>query len=116
MPMYQNSSEVMKYVVTAKTSHISGLLNCGQTQFWLGSGKRYQSIHGRPVWKATKVMAQITAKIVIASARGLMPVRHVWRNRDRIAEISVPAWPIPIQNTKLTMSKAQATGIMLPHT
>src|SRR6185369_8277552 len=33
-----------------------------------------------------------------------------------MALISVPAWPIPIQNTKLTIGNAQATGIMLPHT
>ena len=32
-PRYQKSSEVVKYVETAKTSHISGLLNCGQIWF-----------------------------------------------------------------------------------
>ena len=30
------------------------------------------------------------------------------------AEISVPAWPIPIQNTKLVMSTAQPTGWFSP--
>ena len=45
-----------------------------------------------------------------------MHVRHFWRNRNRIAEINVPAWPIPIQNTKLVMSKAQPTGRLLPQT
>ncbi len=33
-----------------------------------------------------------------------------------MAEISVPAWPMPIQKTKLVMSKAQATGMLLPQT
>ena len=32
-----------------------------------------------------------------------------------MAEISVPAWPIPIHQTKLVIAKAQATGILIPH-
>ncbi len=33
-----------------------------------------------------------------------------------MAEISVPAWPMPIQKTKLVMSKAQNTGtVVAPH-
>ena len=54
--------------------------------------------------------AQTTAKSVIASAERLIDVRHFWRVRKRMAEMSVPAWPIPIQNTKLVMSQAQPTG------
>ena len=60
--------------------------------------------------------AQMTAKIVIASAARLIEVRHFWRNRKRIAEISVPAWPMPTQNTKLVMSQAQPTGTFRPQT
>ena len=30
--------------------------------------------------------------------------------------MSVPAWPMPIQKTKLVMSKAHATGTFEPHT
>ena len=45
-----------------------------------------------------------------------MEVRHFWRNRNRIAEIRVPAWPIPIQKTKLVMSQPQPTGdVVAPH-
>ena len=55
----------------------------------------------------------MTAKIVIASAKRLIAVRHFWRNRNRIAVISVPAWPIPIQKTKLVMSQAQPTGMVV---
>ena len=33
-----------------------------------------------------------------------------------MAEMSVPAWPMPIQKTKLVISKAQATGTFDPHT
>ena len=65
---------------------------------------------------AGNIPAHITAKIVMASAMRLMLVRHCWRNRNRIAEISVPAWPMPTQNTKLTMSKPQNAGLLLPHT
>ena len=56
----------------------------------------------------------MTAKMVIASAERLIEVRHVWRKRKRIAEISVPACPIPTQNTKLVMSQAQPTGWLRP--
>ena len=31
-----------------------------------------------------------------------------------MAEISVPAWPMPIHQTKLMMSNAQPTGTLLP--
>ena len=31
-----------------------------------------------------------------------------------MAEISVPAWPIPIHQTKFVMAKPQPTGIMMP--
>ncbi len=68
----------------------------------------------RPTWIEGKSRAHMTAKIVIASANRLMDVRHFWRNRKRIAEIRVPAWPIPTQNTKLVMSQAQLTGLFRP--
>ncbi len=32
-----------------------------------------------------------------------------------MALMSVPAWPMPIHQTKLMMPKAQATGMLLPH-
>src|SRR6266511_1519199 len=58
----------------------------------------------------------MTAKMVIASAERLIEVRHFWRNRKRIAEMSVPACPIPTQNTKFVMSNAQPTGTLSPQT
>ena len=63
-----------------------------------------------------KMPAQITAKMVMASAKRLMLVRHFCRSRNRMAEISVPAWPIPTQNTKFTMAQPQPTGLFSPHT
>src|SRR5215472_297047 len=54
--------------------------------------------------------AQTTAKIVMASAKRLMELRQVCLKSSRMAEISVPAWPIPIHQTKLIIAKPQATG------
>ena len=64
----------------------------------------------RPTWIAGKMPAHMTAKIVIASEARLMEVRHFWRSKNRMAEISVPAWPIPIHQTKFTIAQPQATG------
>ena len=33
-----------------------------------------------------------------------------------MAEINVPAWPMPIHQTKLMMSIPQPTGMLMPHT
>ena len=56
----------------------------------------------------------MTAKMVIASAARLIEVRHFCRKRKRIAEMSVPAWPMPTQKTKFVMSHAQPTGTLSP--
>jgi hypothetical protein len=61
-----------------------------------------------------KVIAHMTAKMVIASAARLIDVRHFCRKRKRIAEISVPACPMPTQNTKFVMSHDQPTGVEAP--
>src|SRR3954471_19137603 len=95
-PTNQNSSDTVAYVETAKTSQISGLRNCGQTPIEFGYGSIQYASHGRPVWKSGKMPAHATANSVIASAKRLMDVRHDWRSRRRMAEISVPAWPMPI--------------------
>ena len=60
--------------------------------------------------------AHMTAKIVIASAKRLMLVRQSCRSRNKMALISVPAWPMPTQKTKLTIGQPQATVLLLPHT
>ena len=57
-----------------------------------------------------------TANSVMASEKRLMEVRQSCLRSSRMAEISVPAWPIPIHQTKLTMANPQPTGIMMPHT
>ena len=75
---------------------------------------QYAASHGRPVCSSGNIAAQATANSVIASAKRLIDVRHCCRNSSRIAEISVPAWPMPIHQTKLMMSNAQPTGMLLP--
>src|SRR6266702_780421 len=52
----------------------------------------------------------------MASAKRLIEVRHSWRSSRRMAEIRVPAWPMPIHHTKLMMSKPQPTGTLGPQT
>jgi hypothetical protein len=79
-----------------------------------GYGNSQYASHGRPVWNSGKMPAHDTANSVIASANRLIDVRHVCFSSRRIAEISVPAWPMPIHQTKLVMSNAQPTGMLLP--
>src|SRR5262245_32561887 len=116
MPKYQKTSEIVRYVLIAKTSQSSGerkFTHNGPRKFGYGSAQNAN--HGRPMWMTGKIAAHNTAKIVIASAERLIDVRHCWRKSSRIAEISVPAWPMPIQNTKLVMSNAHPTVLLSPH-
>ena len=66
------------------------------------------------MWIKGKMPAQATAKSVIASANRLIEVRHSWRRSRRIAEISVPACPMPIHQTKLMIANPQPTGTFTP--
>jgi hypothetical protein len=52
----------------------------------------------------------MTANTVIASVDRYTAVRQGERNRNRMAEMSVPAWPIPTQNTKVVMYTLQNIG------
>ena len=58
--------------------------------------------------------AQATANSVIASANRLIEVRHSCFNSRRIAEINVPAWPMPTHQTKLMIAKPHITGALMP--
>ena len=73
-------------------------------------GKSQYPSQGRPTWISGNMPAQTTAKMVMASAKRLMELRQVCLKSRRMAEISVPAWPIPIHQTKLMMANPQATG------
>src|SRR5262245_3957892 len=81
-----------------------------------GIGNSHHANQTRPTWNSGKMPAHITAKIVIASEERLMAVRHFCRSRHNTAEISVPAWPIPIHHTKFTMSQPQKVGGRKPQT
>ena len=58
--------------------------------------------------------AQATANSVMASANRLMELRQLWLSSSRMAEISVPAWPIPIHHTKFVMANPHITGVRSP--
>src|SRR5579884_237454 len=114
-PVNQNNNDTVKYVDTAKTSQISGLRNCGHTPIVSGNGKsQYAASHGRPVCRIGNMPAHMTAKSVMASAARLIDVRQLCLSSSKMAEIRVPAWPIPIHHTKLTMAKPHADGIVMP--
>ena len=49
----------------------------------------------------------------MASAKRLMELRQPCLKSSRIAEMSVPAWPMPIHQTKLMMANPQATGCVM---
>ena len=94
---------------------MSGERNCGQTFMVFGYGNsQYTASQGRPVWKSGNCPAQATAKSVMASAKRLMDVRQLCLKRRRMAEMSVPAWPMPIHQTKLRMANPQPTGMVMP--
>src|SRR5207253_2061764 len=78
------------------------------------TGARYHAIQTRPTWTPGKIAAHMTAKSVIGSAERLIDVRHLCRSKYKMAEMKVPACPIPIQKTKLVMSHAQPTGLLSP--
>src|ERR1700723_1078267 len=113
-PTYQKSKDTVAYVETAKTSHTSGLRNCGHSHIALGYGVNQKNSHGRPICSRGNMPAQATANSVMASAKRLIEVRHCWCNNNKMAEISVPAWPIPIHQTKLTIAKPQPIGMLIP--
>ena len=56
----------------------------------------------------------ISANTVITSAHRVTGRRHPASTSRRIAEISVPAWLMPIQNTKFVRYNAQNVGHRLP--
>src|ERR1035441_10372218 len=56
------------------------------------------------------IPAQTTANMVMASAKRLMELRQPCLKRRRIAEINVPAWPIPIHQSKQLIRKSHTTA------
>src|SRR6266850_1952473 len=60
--------------------------------------------------------AVMTPNTVIASATRYTARRKCERNRNRIADTSVPQWAMPTQNTKLVTYDAHMTGRVCPAT
>src|SRR3989304_309162 len=109
-PTYQTTREMVKYVLIAKKPQTRGDRKFTQRDPRVfGYGATQSASHGLPIWMMGKMPAHITANRVIASAARLTDVRHRWRSRNKTAEMSVPAWPMPIQNTKLVISNAHPT-------
>ena len=87
----------------AKKSHTSGERKFGQICRSLGYGISQKNSHGRPRWMIGNIAPIISANTVITSAQRVTGRRQLALTSRRIAEISVPAWLMPIQNTKFVM-------------
>src|SRR5678809_514078 len=98
---------MVRYVLTANTSHSSGDLKFVHRRRWFGYGRSQKKNQPRPRWISGYMPAHMTAITVIASAARLKLERYLERNRNNTAEISVPECAIPTQKTKLMMSNAQ---------
>src|SRR5437764_12564885 len=80
----------------------------------LGYGSSQYASHGRPVCSTGNNPAHITANKVIASANRLIELPQLCLSSARMAEISVPAWPMPIHQTKLMMATPVPLGTVMP--
>ena len=67
---------------------------------WFGYGTSQKNSQGRPRWMIGNMAPIISAKTVIASAHRVTGRRQRAFTSRRMAEMSVPAWLMPIQNTK----------------
>ena len=90
-------------MVIAKKSQTSGERKFGQISRLLGYGISQKNSHGRPRWMIGNIAPIISANAVMTSAQRVTGRRQPALTSRRIAEISVPAWLMPIQNTKLVM-------------
>src|SRR3954454_7898075 len=99
----RNSTLPVRYVVIAKKSQTSGERKLGQIIRREGYGISQKKSHGRPRWMIGNIAPIISANAVITSAQRVTGRRQPAFTRRRMAEISVPAWLMPIQKTKLVM-------------
>ena len=85
----------------AKKSQTSGERKFGQISRSLGYGNSQNASHGRPRWMIGNSAPIISANTVMTSAQRVTGRRQPAFTSRRMAEISVPAWLMPIQKTKL---------------
>src|SRR5262249_40507974 len=97
----------VRYVEIAKKSHTRGERKFGQIIRLLGYGTSQKNSHGLPRWMIGKRPPIISANAVRTAAQRVTGRRHSACTIRRIAEMSVPAWLMPIQNTKFVMKKPQ---------
>src|SRR5512133_3352785 len=94
-------------VVIANKSHINRSFGIGNIQYVNQTRPRCMKIL-EPAW--------IRPKVVINSAARVNGRRNSAFITRRIAEINVPAWLIPIQNTVFTRKTPQYDGRITPAT
>ena len=85
----------------AKKSQTSGERKFGQIMPLARIREQPEASHGRPRWMIGNIAPIISANTVITSAQRVTGRRQPALTSRRIAEISVPAWLMPIQKTKL---------------
>src|SRR5215831_12409448 len=93
----------VRYVEIAKKSHASGERKFGKICRSLGYGISQKNSHGRPRWMIGNMAPIISENTLITSAQRVTGRRRLALTRRRMAEISVPAWLMPIQKTKFVM-------------
>src|SRR3954466_3602538 len=99
----RNSRLPVRYVLIAKKSQASGDRKLGQIIRRLGYGMSQKNSQGRPRWMIGNIAPIISANAVMTSAQRVTGRRQPALTSRRIAEMSVPAWLMPIQKTKLVM-------------
>ena len=87
----------------AKKSQTSGERKFGQICRSLGYGISQKNSQGRPRWMIGNIAPIISANTVMTSAQRVTGRRQPAFTSRRIAEMSVPAWLMPIQKTKFVM-------------
>src|SRR2546427_762837 len=93
----------LKYVLIEKKSQTSGDRKFGKFCRFDGYGISQKNSHGRPRWMIGNSAPIISANAVITSAQRVTGRRQPAFTSRRIAEISVPAWLMPIQKTNVVM-------------
>src|SRR5207247_8758775 len=96
----------VRYVLIAKKSHTSGERKLGQIPRSLGYGISQNASHGRPKWMMGNIAPIISANTVMTSAHLVMGRLHRALTNRTIAEISDPAWLIPLQKTNVATKNA----------
>src|SRR5688572_25739763 len=104
------------YVVMANKSHMSGEWKFGHNWRSLGMGNNQYASQTRPRCMKMLAPAWIRPNVVINSAARVNGRRNSAFITRRMAEMNVPAWLIPIQNTVLTRKIPQNEGRITPAT